>query len=231
MSWESTVDYYRIINTRIRDTVGGLHSASLLLHSFDFAEIEPHQHAGNWRDLSNALIRAGLGLKSAGADFLVICTNTMHVVADEVAAGTGLPLLNIVDAVASVVRGKGVRRIGLLGTRFTMEQPFYRERLRDLHGITATIPNQGDREEIHRIIYEELCVGRIVDASRVRAAGIAAALAGCGAGAVVLGCTELPMLFRGSAADGPIPILDTTRIHAEAVADLATAGDLSRLVR
>lgn len=220
MSWESTIPYYRLINERVRERLGGLHSARLLLYSVDFAEIEALQHQGRWDEAGAMLADAGRRLAAAGADALVICTNTMHLVAPQVEAASGLPLLHIADATARRIREAGIVRVGLLGTRFTMEQAFYRERL-ERAGLTVRVPDADTRAEVHRVIYEELCRGRIVKASRERYRAIMAALAAEGCEGIILGCTEIGLLVGDD--DAVVPLFDTTRIHAEDSADWALA--------
>ena len=218
MSWESTVTYYRLINERVRDRVGGLHSAPLLLHSYDFADIEALQRAGDWAQAGRVLADTGRRLRAAGAEALLICTNTMHKLAPEVEAAAGVPLLHIADATARRIRAAGLARVGLLGTRFTMEEAFYRERL-ERAGLEVLVPDAPGRDEVHRVIYEELCRGEVRAASRERFRTIIAGLVARGAEAVVLGCTEIGLLV--GAADAPVPLFDTTRIHAEDAADWA----------
>lgn len=220
MSWESTIPYYRLINERVRERLGGLHSARLLLYSVDFAEIEALQHQGRWDEAGAMLADAGRRLAAAGADALVICTNTMHLVAPQVEAASGLPLLHIADATARRIREAGIVRVGLLGTRFTMEQAFYRERL-ERAGLTVRVPDADTRAEVHRVIYEELCRGRIVEASRERYRAIMAALAAEGCEGIILGCTEIGLLVGDD--DAVVPLFDTARIHAEDSADWALA--------
>jgi aspartate racemase len=221
MSWESTLHYYKLINERVRATLGGLHSAELLLYSVDFAPLAAWQAEGRWTEAARALGQAAARLERAGADFLVLCTNTMHRVADEISAEVSIPLLHIADATAADVKRQRLRRVGLLGTAFTMEEPFYRQRLEDQHQIEVMIPPAGDRALIHRVIYEELCLGRVVDASRAHLRRIAGDLAAEGAEGVILGCTEIMMLL--GPADLTVPVFDTTALHAAAAADLALA--------
>jgi aspartate racemase len=219
MSWESTVTYYRLINEAVREQRGGLHSAKCILHSVDFAEIELLQREGRWQDAAELLLSAGRGLEQAGADFALICTNTMHKVADEVQAGLRIPLRHIADATAAFVLRAGVRRLGLLGTRFTMEDDFYRGRLARNFGLEVLVPEAPERDEVHRIIYDELCVGRLVPESKAQLQRIISLLTQQGAEGVVLGCTELGLLI--SDGEGPVPVFDTTRIHALAAAEEA----------
>lgn len=215
MSWESTVPYYRIINRTVAARLGGLHSAELLLYSVDFEPIERLQHEDRWEEAGERLAQAAQTLERAGADFLVLCTNTMHRVAEQLESAVAIPLLHIADATADRVLAAGVHRVGLLGTRFTMEQEFYRGRL-ERRGLEVVTPGPGDRELVHRVIYDELCRGRAEEASRDAYLGITAALAAGGAEGVILGCTEIGMLLRDG--DLAIPFFDTARIHAEAAA-------------
>ena len=222
MSWESSAEYYRIINERVRDRLGGLHSARCLMWSFDFAEIEALQHAGRWDDATALLIDAARRLERGGADFVVICTNTMHRMADEVQAAIGLPLLHIADPTAGRIRAAGLGRVGLLGTAFTMEQDFYKGRLVQKHGLEVLVPDEDDRAAVHRVIYDELVQGRVVESSRQAYRGVIERLVGRGAEAVILGCTEIMLLVRPE--DSPVPLYDTTAIHAEAAVELALSN-------
>ena len=219
MSWESSAEYYRIVNERVRDRLGGLHSARCLMWSFDFAEIEALQHAGRWDDATALMIGAARRLERGGADFVVICTNTMHRMADQVQAAIGLPLLHIADPTAERIRAAGLRRVGLLGTAFTMEQDFYKGRLARKHGLEVLVPDDADRATVHRVIYDELVQGRIEEASREAYRGVIARLVERGAEAVILGCTEIMLLVGPE--DSPVPLYDTTAIHAEAAVELA----------
>lgn len=218
MSWESTIPYYRHINERVRERLGGLHSARLVLYSVDFAEIERLQMQGDWDEAGRRLGAAAAALARAGAEALVICTNTMHKVAAAVEAGGGLPLLHIADATAARIRAAGLARIGLLGTRFTMEQDFYRARL-ESHGIAVLVPEADARATVHRVIYEELCLGVVRDDSRERYREVMADLVRRGAEGIILGCTEIGLLVGD--ADTTVPTFDTARIHAQAAADWA----------
>lgn len=220
MSWESTVPYYRLVNQTVAERLGGLHSARLLLYSVDFAEIERLQHAGDWDAAGRVLADVACALRAGGAELLVICTNTMHKVADAVEAASGLPLVHIADATADAVTAAGLRRIGLLGTRFTMEQPFYRERL-ERHGLEVLLPDAAQRALVHRTIYDELCRGRIEPASRAAYRAIIASLVERGAQAVILGCTEIGLFVQPGDAD--VPLFDTTALHARAAALAALA--------
>jgi len=221
MSWNSTLEYYRIINESFTRRLGGLHSARLALYSLDFDEIQRAQHEGRWDDITRVLVDAGNAVKRAGADFLVICTNTMHKVADDVEEKVGLPLLHIVDVTGDAIREQGLHRIGLLGTRFVLTEPFYQERLRDRFAIELLVPGEDDMDTIHQIIYNELCEGKIKASSRRVCADIMSKLVNEGAEGIVLGCTELPLLIQHS--DIHAPIFDTTRLHAEAAVNLALA--------
>tara|TARA_R110002167_G_scaffold29239_3_gene97734 strand:- start:37424 stop:38113 length:690 start_codon:yes stop_codon:yes gene_type:complete len=212
MSWESTLSYYRALNLGVKGALGGLHSAKILLNSVDFAEIEALQHEGRWDETALILADAAVALETAGADFLMICTNTMHKVAPQIQARIKIPLLHIADATATVLRKDGVKRVGLLGTRFTMEQDFYRERIEE-QGIDVIVPDAGARDLVHRVIYEELCLGKINAESKVQFLNIVDELAEAGAEAVILGCTEIALLIQQE--DTPIPLYDTTAIHAE----------------
>ncbi len=221
MSWESTLSYYRIVNQHVRQRLGGLHSAKLVLHSVDFAGIEALQQAGDWDAAGAQLADAARGLRLAGAEAIVVCTNTMHLVAPAIEAAVDIPLLHIADATAQRIRDAGLARVALLGTRFTMEQAFYRERI-EAAGIAVLTPDAMQRERVHRVIYDELCVGRIVDTSRDSYRAIIAGLVARGAQGVILGCTEIGLLV--GEGDATAPLFDTARIHAEAAADWALAG-------
>ena len=217
MSWESTATYYRLLNEGVKEALGGLHSARILLYSFDFDDIEKLQAADDWDESAARLSDAAKGLQQGGADLLIIATNTMHRVADEVAAAIDIPLLHIADASGRRLAADGIKKAGLLGTRFTMEQDFYRKRLADNFGIELLIPPDEERGTVHKMIYEELCRGIISDDSRQQCLQIIEALAEAGAEAMVLGCTELPLLVQPRHT--PFRLYDTTAIHAqEAVA-------------
>ena len=221
MSWESTVPYYEILNREIGRSLGGLHSAKILLASVDFHEIEVLQHRGAWEELGDFLSREALILERAGADFLVLCTNTMHLVAPAVQSQISIPLLHIADATAYKIKAEGLTRVGLLGTRFTMEEPFYADRLRDLHGLEVLLPGAADRGVVHRVIYEELVLGQVRPESRACFARIAGDLAEAGAEGVILGCTEIGLLLKQD--DVRVALFDTAAIHAEAAAAYAVA--------
>jgi aspartate racemase len=219
MSWESTVPYYRQINERIKDRLGGLHSAKVVLYSVDFHDIERLQHVGDWEAAGAMLAEAARSLEKAGSDFLVLCTNTMHKVAPSIEAAVTIPLLHIADPTAAEIKQAGYKTVGLLGTRFTMEQAFYRERLSERHGLQVIVPNDEERDTIHRIIYEELCLGVVLPESRSAYRRIMESLASQGAEAIILGCTEISLLVNQQ--DAKVPLFDTTAIHARAAADLA----------
>jgi aspartate racemase len=219
MSWESSAEYYRIINQLVRARLGGLRSARCLMWSFDFGEIEALQHAGRWDDATAEMIAAARRLERGGADFVVICTNTMHRMADAVQAAIGLPLLHIADPTAGRIKAAGLRKVGLLGTAFTMEQDFYKGRLKDRHGLDVLVPGDEDRALVHRVIYDELVQGRAEPASRQAYRAVIARLVQAGAEAVILGCTEIMLLVRDE--DSAVPLFDTTAIHAEAAVAMA----------
>ncbi|MBS4726245.1 aspartate/glutamate racemase family protein [Aeromonas veronii] len=223
MSWESTVSYYQALNRGVRAQLGGLHSARVLLNSVDFAGIERLQHAGDWPATARLLAAEARKLQDGGADFLLIGTNTMHKVAPEIEAAIDIPLLHIADATAAKLRADGITRVGLLGTRFTMEQDFYKGRLQERFGLAVLVPDDAERERVHRIIYDELCLGEIRASSRAEYLAIIAGLAAAGAEAVILGCTEIALLVGDARA--AVPLYDTTAIHAEAAVALALASD------
>lgn len=214
MSWESSIEYYRIINEATRARLGGLHSAKSLMVSVDFADVERLQHQGQWGAAAQALIAAAKALENGGADFVVLCTNTMHKVADEIQANVKIPFLHIADATAQRVRASGIQTIGLLGTRFTMEEEFYKGRLSQRYGLTVQIPNAPEREIIHHVIYDDLVVGKIRPESKAQYVSIIERMVKQGAEGVILGCTEIGLLIHDH--DSPVPLFDTTRIHAEA---------------
>jgi aspartate racemase len=221
MSWESTVPYYRQINETVKGRLGGLHSARIILYSVDFHEVERLQHAGDWEAAGAMLARVARTLEAAGADFLVLCTNTMHKVAASIEAAVAIPLLHIADPTADRIKQAGHPTVGLLGTRFTMEQAFYRDRLSERHGLQVVVPSEQDREIVHRIIYEELCLGIVRLESRAEYRRILTELKAQGARAVILGCTEISLLV--SEDDSDLPLFDTTAIHAAAAAEAALA--------
>lgn len=219
MSWASSIEYYRILNELVREERGGLHSAPLLLHSFDFDQVAALQTAGRWDQAGELLAGAAKGLEAAGAELLLLCTNTMHKVAPAVQMATSLPLLHIVDATAERVRAAGLGTVGLLGSSFTMEDGFYQERMR-AHGMGVLVPGEADRQLVHRVIFKELCAGVLTPASRQAYREVIARLAAAGAEGVVLGCTEIELLV--GQADSPVEVFPTTRIHAEAALAAAT---------
>lgn len=212
MSWESSLEYYRIINQTVKARLGGLHSAKSLLFSFDFAEIEALQMAGDWPTATALMVQAAQQLEKGGADFVIICTNTMHKMAEAVQAAIGIPLLHIADATAAAVQAQGLQKIGLLGTNFTMEEDFYKGRLVDKFDLDVIIPDRPERQLVHDIIYDELCLGITKTDSRAHYRQIMADLAANGAEGIILGCTEIGLLVNQD--DSPVPLFDTTLIHA-----------------
>ena len=223
MSWESSAEYYRLVNEATRDRLGGLHSADCLLRSVDFAEIEQMQRAGDW-DRAGALLAAeAAALEAAGAELLVLCTNTMHKLADAITAAVGIPFVHIADTTADAVHGHGLATVGLLATAYTMEQDFYVGRLRDVHGLEVLVPGEPDRRIVHDVIYEELCVGVVADGSRRHYQRIMGDLADRGAEGILLGCTEIDLLV--GPRDAPVPVFDTTRLHAHRAVDLALGSE------
>lgn len=221
MSWESTVPYYQVINRTVQERLGGLHSAKVVLVSIDFAELEPLQAAGDWEAAGAMMIEAARAVERAGAELLVLTANTMHKVAPAIEAAIGIPMLHIADPTAEAARAAGLTRVGLLGTRFTMEERFYRDRLRDRHGLEVLVPERPDRDLVHRVIYEELCRGQFLDASRVEFRRILADLEGVGAQGLILGCTEIALLVGPE--DSTVPQFDTATLHARAAAVWAIA--------
>jgi aspartate racemase len=218
MSWESSIEYYRLVNEEVKRQLGGLHSAQCLMYSVDFEEIERYQHQGDWERATGVMIAAAQRLERGGADFVVICTNTMHKMADEVQAAINIPLLHIVDATAQAVKSKGIEKVGLLGTRFTMEGDFYGGRLK-AHDLDVVIPDLPDREIVHRIIYQELVLGKIQTSSRDEFQRIIQTLQQNGTEGIVLGCTEIGLLIKQE--DNILPVFDTTVVHALAAVDVA----------
>jgi aspartate racemase len=218
MSWESTAEYYRLANELVRDRLGGLHSAEIVMVSVDFAEIERLQQTGDWEEAGRRLADHSRRLEEAGADLLVLCTNTMHKVATSIEAATTVPFLHIADTTARAVGAAGVRRVGLLGTAFTMEQDFYRDRLAS-HGLDVLVPDAADRAEVHRIIFEELVLGVVTEQSRDAYRRAIDRLVAAGAEGVILGCTEIELLIGQE--DSAVPVFPTTRLHIEAAVDLA----------
>lgn len=221
MSWESSSQYYRLVNESVRDRLGGLHSAKCVLYSVDFGPMETMQAEGRWDDAAQTLAAGGRAVQAAGADLLVLCTNTMHKLADQLQAAISIPLLDIRDVTATAVRESGLTRIGLLATAYTMEQSFYRDRLA-AQGLDVLVPDGDDRAAVHRIIYEELCRGVVRDESRQEYREVIARLVVRGAEGVILGCTEIEMLV--GEADSPVPVFPTTRLHAEAAVRAALGG-------
>ncbi|HPE87669.1 MAG TPA: aspartate/glutamate racemase family protein [Bacteroidales bacterium] len=215
MSWESSLEYYRIINEQVKEKLGGLHSAKCLMYSVDFDEIARLQHQGNWQKATTLLIDSAQRLEKGGADFIVICTNTMHKMADAVQNKINLPLLHIADATAEKIKAHGFKKIGLLGTKFTMEEDFYKGRLINKYGLDVITPDEKDRQIVHDVIYHELCLGQINPSSKVRFITIINALVAQGAEGVILGCTEIPLLVKQE--EVKVILFDTTRIHAESV--------------
>jgi aspartate racemase len=218
MSWESSAEYYRLLNELVRERLGGLHSAECLLFSVDFAEVEQLQVEGRWEDAGRLLAEAARVLEAGDCDFVVLCTNTMHKVADAISEAVSVPLLHLADTTAAAVSAAGIGTVGLLGTRFTMEQPFYRERLAG-HGLTVLVPPAEDQATVHRVIYDELCLGVVSETSRTAYQDVITRLAEAGAEGVVLGCTEIELLIQQE--HSPIPVFPTTLLHARAAVDLA----------
>src|SRR5881392_4149331 len=219
MSWESSIEYYRLVNEITRERLGGLHSADCLLRSVDFADIEQLQRGGRWDEAGERLATEARDLVAGGAELLVLCTNTMHKVADAIVAAVDVPFVHIADTTAGAVRAAGLTSVGLLATAYTMEQEFYVGRLRDTHGLEVLVPDADDRRVVHDVIYGELCVGVVDDGSRERYRRIMRGLADRGAQAILLGCTEIDLLVGPQ--DSPVPTFDTTRLHAERAVDLA----------
>ncbi|MBC8717961.1 aspartate/glutamate racemase family protein [Ochrobactrum sp. Marseille-Q0166] len=219
MSWESSQEYYRIINREVRARLGGTHSAKSLMWSMDFAEIEHLQHQGKWDELTTLMIEAAQNLEKGGADFILICTNTMHKMATDIESATSIPLVHIADPTAEKIEAAGFSTVGLLGTAFTMEQDFYKGRLSSKYGLQVLTPDDADRKTVHDIIYQELVVGKVSDESREKYRAVITRLVERGAEAVILGCTEIMLLIGPQ--DSPVPVFDTTRLHAEAAVDWA----------
>ncbi|MBN2389321.1 MAG: aspartate/glutamate racemase family protein [Anaerolineae bacterium] len=219
MSWESSIKYYRIINETIKEKLGGLHSAECVMYSVDFAQMEVLQRQGRWQEAAQHLIAAAQNVENAGADFVVLCTNTMHKVADTIEANITIPLLHIADATAQKVRAANITTIGLLGTRFTMEEDFYKGRLSHNYGLDVIIPDDEEREIVHRVIYDELVLGNIRQESRTQYLRIIERLVRSGAEGIILGCTEIGLLVHDE--DSHVPLFDTTRIHAVAAVEYA----------
>jgi len=219
MSWESTVGYYRAINEGVKNALGGLHSAKIILHSVDFDPIEKLQHKGDWEGTAKILSEAALSVQAAGADFLLICTNTMHKVAPEIEKAVQIPLLHIADATAELLINKGIKTVGLLGTAFTMEHDFYKGRLTGNYGLKVLVPDDADRSIVHNVIYQELCLGQTLESSKAEYIRIIEHLSNQGAEAVILGCTEIGMLVNQT--DTNVELCDTTAIHAAKAVEYA----------
>lgn len=219
MSWESSSEYYRIINETVRERLGGLHSAECIMYSADFEQIENLQHQGKWEELTKLMLNFAQKLEGAGADFIVICTNTMHKMAEEVENNINIPLLHIADATAEKIIEKGLGKLGLLGTNFTMEEDFYKKRLEEKYNIEVIIPSQNDRRIIDSVIYNELCLGIIKQSSKEKYKEVINRLISDGADGVILGCTEIPLLV--SQGDVEMPVFDTTTIHAKSAVEFA----------
>lgn len=222
MSWESSLEYYRILNETTKAKLGGLHSARCILYSIDFAEVETLQRQDRWEEAAQLMIAAGQSLERAGADFVILCTNTMHKLAKDIQSNTHIPLLHIADATAQKIKAAGLRKIGLLGTRFTMEHDFYKGRLINNFGLDVVIPDQEDRETIHRIIYDELCLGVVKQESRGQYIQIMEKLVRAGAEGIILGCTEIELLVHEG--DSQVPLFPTTTLHAIAAVEYALSG-------
>lgn len=219
MSWESSAEYYKILNETVKEILGGLHSAKCIMYSVDFEEIEQLQHAGKWEEATTYMIDAAQRVEKAGADFVLICTNTMHKMADDVQSAIGIPLLHIADATAEKINEEGLNTVGLLGTKFTMEEDFYKGRLKEKFGLVVVIPEEDERTTVHDIIYNELCLGEIRESSREKMKKSIEHLVSKGAEGVILGCTEIPLLVKQK--DAAVPLFDTTLIHAQAAVDRA----------
>lgn len=219
MSWEFSVEYYRIINERVKAKLGGLHSAKSMMYPVDFAEVEALQHQAKWAEAAEMLVGAAQNLENGGADFIVLCTNTMHKVAEEIQSNVKIPFLHIAEATGQRVKDSGIQTIGLIGTRFTMEEEFYKGRLEEKYGLNVRIPNAQEREIIHQVIYNELVVGKLERHSKEQYIGIIEQMINQGAEGVILGCTEIGLLIHQE--DSRVPLFDTTRIHAEAAVGYA----------
>jgi aspartate racemase len=223
MSWESSSEYYRLVNEMVRERLGGLSSADCLLRSLDFAPIERLQRSGDWEAAGSLLASEAAGLEAAGAELLVLCTNTMHKLAAEVEAAVSIPFVHIADATEAAVRGAGLARVGLLATAYTMGQDFYVGRLRERHGLDVLVPEEADRRLVHDVIYQELCVGVVRESSRAEYRRVMAALVERGAEGILLGCTEIDLLV--GASDASVPVFDTTALHARAAVELALSAE------
>ena len=219
MSWESSIEYYRIINERARERFGGLHSAKCIMHSYDFDQIASAQRQNDWPGLTDKLVSTAKGLKFSGADFIIICTNTMHKLADEVQDKSGIQVLHIADATGEKIKEKGLKKVALMGTKYTMEADFYRKRLVEIYGLDVIVPPEEERNIIHNIIFDELCQGIINPSSKEKLQHIINSLVSQGAEGIILGCTEIPLIIKQDDID--VPVFDTTRIHAEAAIEMA----------
>lgn len=219
VSWESSVEYYRLVNEGVKHKLGGLHSAQCLMYSVDFGTVEALMRQGNWQQVNKVLVDAALRLKQGGADFILICSNTMHKYADSIIEETGMPLLHIADAAAQKIKEQGLKKVGLLGTKFAMEEDFYRNRLKEKHGIEVIIPEENEREFINAVIFQELCMGVLNQDSKAQFKKIINKLLQLGAEGIVLGCTEIPLLIKQ--ADVTAPVFDTMMLHAAAAVDYA----------
>jgi len=222
MSWESSAEYYRIINEEVKKRLGDLHSAKCVMTSVDFAEIEVLQRESRWAEAGRAMAAEARALERSGADFIILCTNTMHISANEIQAAVSIPFMHIADPTAEAVKAAGIQIVGLLGTRFTMEQDFYKGRLQEKHGLRVLVPDAEDRDVVHRVIYEELVLGVVHPQSRAQYARIMQTLVDKGAQGIILGCTEIGLLVKPE--DSRVPLFDTTLIHALAAVDLALKG-------
>jgi aspartate racemase len=222
MSWESSIEYYRIINETVRAKRGGLHSAKSIMYSVEFAEIEALQHQNRWDEAAAILIQAARSLEKGGADFVIICTNTMHKLYDIIQSKIKLPMLHIADATAEEIMARDMHKIALLGTRFTMEENFYKGRLINNYGLEVMVPSGAEMDTIHRVIYDELCAGKIISSSKQQYVKIIDRLVAAGAEGIILGCTEIGLLVKSQ--DSPVPLFDTTQIHARAAVDYALSG-------
>jgi len=223
MSWESSIEYYRIVNQAVREKLGGLHSAKSIMYSVEFAEIEELQHQNQWDKLAEIMVEAGRSLEKGGADFVIICTNTMHKLYDQIQSKIKIPMLHIADATAKEIMARDMHKIALLGTRFTMEEDFYKGRLINNYGLEVMVPIGAEMDIVHRVIYDELCAGKINLSSKQQYAEIIDRLVVAGAEGIILGCTEIGLLVKPH--DSPVPLFDTTEIHAKAAVYYALAGE------
>jgi aspartate racemase len=229
MSWESSIEYYRLLNELVCERLGGLHSARCVMTSVDFAPLSARMHEGRWDEIAATLVNDARSLERAGAELLLLCTNTMHKVADAIEAAVAIPFLHIVDPTGEAIAARGLRTVGLLGTRFTMEEPFYAGRLSERFGLTVLVPEADDRELVHRVVFEELCLGQVKASSRKSYAEVIGRLVARGVEAVILGCTEIGLLVTQE--DSPVPLFDTTRLHAAAAVEWALAMDAAASTR